>query len=101
MHRFSQAAQEGAGAGNVFDLGGDLGQWRIDSIEVDPETTRPSELDGVLVQRTIHKTAHTILGLSGAVFKSRLSPRTTERNSASTAQSGTQRERRAGRQTAP
>ena len=64
MHRFSQADQEGAGAGNVFDLGGDLGQWRIDSIEVDPETTRPSD--------------HTILGLSGAVFKSRLSPRTTE-----------------------
>ena len=54
----------------MFDLGGDLGQWRIDSNEVDSETTRPSELDEVLVQRTIHKTAHTILGLLGAVFKS-------------------------------
>ena len=58
VHRFSQADQEGADGRNVFDLGGDLGRWRIDSDEVDPETTRPSELEGVLVQRTIHKTAH-------------------------------------------
>ena len=58
VHRFSQADQEGAGAGNEFDLGGNLGHWRIYSNEVDPETTRPSQLEGILVQRTFHKTAH-------------------------------------------
>ena len=42
---------------NVFNLGNDLGQWRIETRDVDPNTT-PSKMEGVMLRRKIHKVGH-------------------------------------------
>lgn len=58
VHQFSHVDPQETDRSNVFNLGGELGHVRIESTEIDPDQTRPSELEGVMLERRVHKTGH-------------------------------------------